>query len=611
MKSFTVKKLNLILLVFFIWGCSKNQLGDSMDEVETGRVGLNVRVDGIIEDFGNYTYANVPVHKQDNSNFNSEILNFNDFDAITSVENLAIKPNHLSFKNGNHKLASSLPMAQNVYYYLVLYENQNNSPGSFVSKSLMQVGVAKTIYVQTGVSYYWVAYSYNSIENNLPTVTSDNSIIDLGIGKDVLYAKGVTPVIQPDVATYLPIVFNHKMARVGIEINTRGLFADIESAEIELGGDYFMSGNLNIKTDIITPSTSGYGDGVKVNSFSNVPNESSQDRKVAFFYTASTSAISNLTVKLNNLNIKLDAEAVALGNSNREFTYTTSPPTFVANSFAPLSNSTKVFKIDLVESPIVVTSKAKALLGVVSLGEFDVTTRWARSNVYKHTNNSYRFQHINTLSDKRSSYFSWGSVDPINYGIGYNISNPCGEVYPKGVWRMATSTDFQILLGGEITGSLLGLVYVDLPVVGSLLNALGLVNKVEFPGIAQTRTNKYIEYANSSIPNVFYKVQPHALIDDVEINNKLRFNFNGYFANIGLVEDLVTLNLGSTYGLNTRVWTSSAAASLPLLGTAVGAMQFQGTNSNSQLVAALLNVTALGINVAKTDLQNIRCVRAN
>lgn len=594
--------------IFFLTNCAKINSVEDIDTEEIG-IGLTVNVSGIMDEFELTAFNQKSVFsaKENESNI-SELITFGDFDAITSVGDLKPSPLSKVLKKDKDKVSLSSPISQGVKFYLVLFEDNNGSRGAFRSADLLTAGEKKTIPVAVGKKYHWVAYSYNSKTDDLPQASASQLSISMGKNRDFLYAKGVTSVISATEPSFLSIIFNHMLTRVGIEINTRGMFADIKSAEVELGNTTLKVADFNLINENITASSTDYGAGVKIDQFEYVPNDIRNDVKVGFLYIPPTTTnLNNFQVQLNKLEIELDNEAKALNNPTRLFNYpsATSAPKFTTNLTNLGKGKSKIFKIDLVESPLTVSTTGYHYLLVLPVGYFTHEVKWARSNLYyKPEDDSYRFQHINTPSNNRNSYFSWGSAKPMEYGKN---SDPCALVYPQGVWKRPSAADFYATIGGTVTDvNLLNLLKVNLNLIG--INLAGLY----FPTPAsRNKGSNYIEYTPNSGNSSFYN---SSLGPD--INNKIRFNFNGMYANVGLVENLIELSLGD-FGNIARIWTGTA--NVGLLGlTGVGAVGYTGLKnpvlgSDEYMDASvlnLLNIDALGINVAKTDLYNIRCVRA-
>lgn len=609
MKNIFILSISLVCL-FTISSCKKENKTQIKKDDEL--IGLTVSLGGVYDLLVDDKLSTVANSKGENTLISDyEITSYADFDAIITQETLrANNLNNRPFSRiDKNKIAVTSPMQRDVRYFLLLYQNNNGSPGEFVRGELLKAGESKTLYVEAGKSYYWIAYSYNSTEDNLPQITSAtaSTTIPMGQNIDFLYAKGVSPTVNPNNPTYLTIVFDHMLARIGVELNTKGMFADINSAEIELVDNYLETQDFNILTgQVVAGTTTSYGKNQKATQFENLPSLSDNDRKIAYFYTSRTSKIPNFKFRLNKLEIKLDAEASALGNSNRVFTYSSNQPEFSSSNITPVIRSTKVLKIDLVESPIAVTTGAeyRLVLGLIGIPMPDITVKWARANLYYHpSDQSYRFQHANVPTTNRNSYFPYGSASPTSYS---KDQDPCKLVYPENLWRTASSQDYYALIGGTVNDvNLLNILKVN-------LNLLGLsIASIKFDGIGSSNKNKtatFFEYKSPQSANPFYYIDNTT--NGKDMNNKIRFNFNGYYLNVGLVQNIIDLNLGDVNN-EARLWTNSS--NLGLAGIVnTGAIGYTATKDLDKADISLLNlldIDLLGLQVIRSNLYNVRCVR--
>lgn len=480
-----------------------------------------------------------------------KMLNFNAFDAVVSMEQTAPKSSGVSIGNGakvgkaGALAAEAVPSG--VTYLLLVYTQD----GDFVDSELLTSGTPGEIVVPKGNDYNWYAVSYNSADDS-PSVDPENAVLNLPGDKDVLYASGQFSIDANanDDNIALGIVFEHVFARVAIELNTMGMFADMVSATVEVSGNDSKTGTL----DLLTGAVSGLTNSTQTLDFSSFADVEPpyKDRKVAYFYTAAEDQLDDLTVTLKGLELAID------DGSTRSFSNLATSPSVFTFDITPQRGSTYTIRVDLVESPL----------------SFD-GVQWARQNLYyTGGHNPYRFHHTYAHTNDRNSYFSFKALTPDNFGVN---SDPCAEVYPAGTWRQASSEDFQTL-----TGNFLG--------IGGENASEGTENGMG-----------YFEYDVTTGTEAPYP------------SNNLRFNFNGSGVALGLVNGLIELDLGNTYGSTVRLWTGSTGVNvLGLIG--LGAIHY-GTsglltgNQNDELGAALLNVSAIGIDVLETEFMNVRCVR--
>jgi hypothetical protein len=472
-----------------------------------------------------------------------KIQAFKDFDAQTTLERntLGKKISISSTGKGTSNGLMAAAVAVDVKYLLVLYK----ADGTFVSSTVMSSGTATNVKVQTSTAYNWYAVSYNSAVD-VPDLGANSLALKLPGGKDVLYAKGSINIPEAGAGknTSLGILFKHSLARVAVELNTMGMFADMVTAGVTVSGVNLKTATLDLKTGALTDPVA-YTQPIDYSSFTNTDPQYA-DSKIAYLYTVdNTAAVLNVTI--NALSIKLD------DGSTRPFSALATTPARFTFSLTPQLGASYTARANLLESPV-------TLDGV----------RWSRANLYYTAgHNPYRFNHKNTHTNARNTYFSYGAVTPDNYGRN---SDPCALVYPAGVWRQASIDDYNTIVGG--------------------LFGVGRESANYGSG-----TLGYVEFQNTTGTAGPYP------------SKNLRFNFNGESVSVNVVNNLLEIGLGSTYGVNGAYWTSSPAVGLPPL-LSLGAYHFQASNNSFNTNTALLNIGLLGsVEVAQTGFRNVRCVR--
>lgn len=540
------------------------------------------------------------------------------FDAFIGVDNNVESENSIALAKKGIKSSSigsrAEAMPQNATYKLFLYKK--------VGANLVAAGAQQfttnapgTLAVEKGQEYEWYALSYNNTDD-ISSVTPDGTdLIQLDGNKDALYTKGtfIVPNTPGDVAVPLNITFDHKFARIAIELNTMGMFGPIQTGTnlttVAVTGLDPQKAKINIKTGELSAlssanvSLNNIADYVDANGFG--------DKRVAYVYTASTAA-HNVTVNVNNLTVKLD------NNANRTFTGTR-PFNF---TFTPGPNKNLRVLVAAMESPLV--------HGGVS---------WARSNLYYNgpdnptpatmTHNPYRFFHTNPQTPNdvnnastKASFFAFKAHLPRTFASNdvNSQKDPCALVYPAGRWKTPSETDLGSLTN---TSGLLG------NVLGSLTSGLGLSATPDASFVA----GQYIEYDNfrkdifgNPTSTQLTTGQNAAYGANTSATNTLRFPYNGTMVNLAAVNSLITLNLGSTHGSNAAFWSSQNISNTTLGGVLggvidLGAWSWSGRNAKILLgllgesaftakSAGVLNIGLLGaVNVIQSPFMNVRCVR--
>ena len=473
----------------------------------------------------------------------NKMVNTKGFDALLEVERNAIPASKVvmigskASSAGTGQRAAAVPAG--VKYRLFLYK----SDGSFYSSTLLTSGQAVKIPVDVSTKYTYYALSYNNKED-VPDISDRNTpSLALPGNRDVLYATGTVDVPAAiGENTALGITFNHSLARVGVEINTMGMFADMENLGVTVSGLTAKTATINLKTGALSNPVT-YEPALDFASFGNVE-EPYADAKIAYIYTAEVGT-SNVVVTLNKLQLKID------DGTSRSFDQLLSatPSTFTFNSVPRQLGASFTARVNMIESPL-------------TLGN----VRWARQNLYYvNGHNPYRFQHTYAHTNARNTYFSFRGLVPESFGTN---SDPCAQVYPSGTWRQPTVSEISVLANAAATyGDANGLGYFEYTAAGTA---------APYPG------------------------------------NNLRLNMNGRGNTVSVVENLVKIDLGSTYGTAANYWSSSALLDVgPLL--VAGARSFDGTRVGNNNVLALgenvLNIGLLSIGVLESDFRNVRCVR--
>ncbi len=555
----------LWLLVYSMSSCSNKK-----DEIQPADLtALSITIAGIEEEELDLSFSalsastgkpnvNIPPENQEKS---LQVQSFKDFDVITSVENGAYKRHqgqgHLRNLKKNvrpesssiHALnAQAVRLADSIRYVILLY----GPDGLLYTSETATSGRAISVDVIRGDTYRWIAYSYNESANNLPEVTDPaNPIIPTGQNKDLLYASGDIT-ISDEGNTPLPITFQHSMTRVAVELNTMGMFADLNAASVTIGGTNFRSGTIDLRTGRVTPTGPAFGISGAQTTFQRPPNYTFGDRNLLYFYTADSSAIASLPVTLNSLSINLDVP-----NTTRSFT---APQTF--NFQIPISQMgrSKTARLDLIESPLTVAG-----------------TRWARSNIYyQEGHNPYRFRHLNPASTARNTFWPWRALTPT---AAVGSGDPCRQVYPANVWRTPTPAELNSLNSGAATRTF----------------QTGNVQYAASGTASPYPTNNLIIRYNGQTPSV-------TLLGVVNLEFALQEEtFNAY-----LWSDDPTISL---IGLVEVGLTHYRAGRRPFLGGLGGLLQLYEPSPTSTIESTLINVSALGLGAIHSGYRNVRCVR--
>lgn len=556
------------------------------------------------------------------------VYEFADVDMAVSVgNNLPVKTINIATGGRRNGLAADVStqaveaIEAGVKYAVYIYEGSN-----FVSSALLEAGTAGTIEgLNPEGSYTWVALSYSDLED-APAETPSGENVDLPQNKDVLYASGAINLAESNT---IDITFDHVYSRVGIELNTIGVFGEITGTPaVSVSGLSLAAGSLNLLDGTLTASSETFEPTLTYADFVNV-DEAYDDAMIAYVYTAPV-AQQNFQLKIKDLIISHVDNLNA--TISRTFFATETPFNL---SVTPEAGKSHHLLFNVVESPLTTYLGRKNFLGQM---QNQVTVKWARSNLYyrgEGSNRNYAFYANNDQKRRADGYFAFEGLEPMSLGSSVEGGDPCTLVYPAGLWKTPTVTEVNSITTssgvlGNVLGGILDAVASN-PTQGTENNPLGMT---------------YVEY---DITAGGPASGENAFGDETSNSNNLRIFKNGQITNasvltaigdngllgLGLSDlsiDLVNVNilgtnisvLGDSYGSSGGLWTSSRLLSGPLLnllGTSVGSQGYHvyqsaaligGPFVKATTTAELLgNVDALGIDIANVSLKNVRCVRAN
>ncbi|MDH5828796.1 hypothetical protein [Sphingobacterium faecium] len=579
-----------------------------------------------------------------------KVQSFSDVDVVSSIDNniplkgiRGISDNISQSSNSSAQAAASSKglraavLAPGVTYRLYLFSADGSQ---LVSSSQFSVDqpTPGTIAVTPGQTYKWYALSYNDA-TAIDDISISNTSINLPENKDILYTSGdITIPSTPGADVALAITFKHQFSRIAIELNSMGVFGNMNSGNVSVSGLALKTGAIDVKTGAITPKSTTFTPTINWASFTNV-DAAYSDAKIAYVYTAGTDALSNIEVSAANLAIT-HSDGV-----NRTFGSTAAIK--VPFNLTPVLGQSHRLLANIVESPLTATGS---------------TVKWARSNLYHVAgHNPYRFFAENKLRSEGYSYFAFGSVIPGKFATTTTQGDPCALVYPAGLWKqpvkasftgmvtkdleLTTLTDQLGPIGDAVTlTGLGGLLNIITNLTGDLLN-LGILNEAAPNSVLGPDPYTYGQYtlanSNSGAPATG---QSNAFGDANNASNRLRFYYNGQISkvnvlqavgngdgllNVGLNDisaDLVGVNLLNlniplldSYGKATALWTNEQGSNVLGLVSA-GTWGYLGNSSRTGLTSRvhmanntgeLLNgVSALGIDVLSTSFKNVRCIRA-
>ncbi|WP_313154586.1 hypothetical protein [Sphingobacterium multivorum] len=554
----------------------KNQNGQ---EVPSDQSQLVVRIAGISD--GESTVKKASISTGKSSSNSIELVQSNGFDAIVAVDNNVPSNDASAFSQAALRASSGLkaatPLGSTTTYRLYLYKN-NGGTYTFTKSVQFTPGTEAPIQVPNG-SYKWVALSYNNTDA-IPDGDASNNLI-LPENKDVLYAtSGATDITINSNTAPLNITFNRLYARIAIEVNTLGMFAPINSATIAVTGQSAKAATINLATGALTVAPSGGTPALTEVNFTNLDGNAA--RKIAYYYTADETA-QNLSVSVTNLKIQLD------NSTERSFGATALTQN---KAITPVRGKNHRFLVGITESALTFGSGAGL-------------AQWSRSNLYYKPGDAtpYRFYHTNPQTNDPNSYFSFGAHLPRVLASANAAVDACALVYPAGLWKTPTAAQLGNVISPASLGGLLGdlgltnVAGIDVLVAAQDLLAARVPNS--------TAATTYSEFTPTAGNNAAYGAATSSV-------NRLRFNYNGYMNTLGAINNLITLNLGNTYGSYNAFWTSENLIGSPVinLGVKYQLGHTTGGNYKAYRTTSILSAGLLGaVSVINSPLMNIRCVR--
>ncbi|MCL8000840.1 hypothetical protein M8994_21860, partial [Brucella sp. 21LCYQ03] len=132
-------------------------------------------------------------------------------------------------------------MQQGVKFWIALY---NTTTKRYEHSVQGTSGTPLSLAIVRGQDYEWWAYSYNSTES-IPEVNPENPIIETTTDKPLLYAKGKINFSNSG-DNRLAILFINQLKQIRIDVDTRGLFGDIETANVSFLDDYIKTAEFNL-----------------------------------------------------------------------------------------------------------------------------------------------------------------------------------------------------------------------------------------------------------------------------------------------------------------------------------------------------------------------------
>ncbi|MCL7986350.1 hypothetical protein M8998_00185 [Sphingobacterium sp. lm-10] len=232
-----------VLSISFITSCAKDKKIDRHTESNI----VTVLVGGITNpEFNSQISARAAVASPESANHQNVPFHSNIENAKMSME-LECLDRSQNFHDSElvntatYSRSATSPMQQGVKFWIALY---NTTTKRYEHSVQGTSGTPLSLAIVRGQDYEWWAYSYNSTES-IPEVNPENPIIETTTDKPLLYAKGKINFSNSG-DNRLAILFINQLKQIRIDVDTRGLFGDIETANVSFLDDYIKTAEFNL-----------------------------------------------------------------------------------------------------------------------------------------------------------------------------------------------------------------------------------------------------------------------------------------------------------------------------------------------------------------------------
>lgn len=294
----------ILISIFCFTGCSK--IVDQVGPAE--KVGLTFNIGGIYDDSSNGSLLasaggnNLFLEGGDQAQVNNvSKKNGNIVVDMITEEGRIIEPFNSNDGGENKKVAATFSnMSNGIHYRVLIYTETNNT---FVASVEGIVGTPLRVTVPSGQSYKWYAYSFNSTAQ-IPDPTSapnspSNPSITTPYTTTLLYTSNTTGTINAN-GTPISITFKHQLTQLNVELDARGMFADVTTLNANFESDYVKVSSFNL----LTGQKEGQLTSVSIPQLVFTSKDEGSDRvKVAKYYTANSS-LTEYSIRVTALTVR-------------------------------------------------------------------------------------------------------------------------------------------------------------------------------------------------------------------------------------------------------------------------------------------------------------------
>ncbi|OPC66438.1 hypothetical protein BAY13_17020 [Elizabethkingia bruuniana] len=413
---------SILLIIILLHSCSERDNFHSGSN--SGKTAITFNVKGVTD------YENIPITHKINSSIARPFLSRQkDVDIQSYMGSLfAQRINNKVSTHNNPDInlqANTTPLETGIVYHIEIYDETDTNHTNALARLDAKVGEPLTIQLDAGKKYNWYAYSTN--ETTIASVSEGVVSKENLKNKDLLWANG--NMLAQYGENSLMISFARETARVNVEINSRGMSGIMpnntanrlliapDNSLLKYGDFNIFSATYSNKSEYtmqdITP-VSTYGNAVKS-------------------YTLYTAEVET-TAAAGEISLSMNDTDIVKSDSNPNATIITIPSrnvTFQNLPFTPNKGNQYNLTVNLIETGITV--------GGVT---------WARSNLIWINDGSIVYK---TSADPFNGYYNIDSNAIYDFfyfstALGVPDQDYCARLYPEGIWRIPTSTDFNRLI---------------------------------------------------------------------------------------------------------------------------------------------------------------------
>ena len=244
------------------------------------------------------TNSNQQILKLDNAKVGEFSIEVNSVaKSINATQNVVGGKNRAakSMENNTGR-AGSVSMESGVKYQIIL---RNKATGVFEKATTAVAGTNTDISVKLGQEYDWYAISYNNTDD-IAQPNLANPVVESKTDQPFLFASG-SVTVSSEGSTPIAITFDHQLAQILVEVDSRGVYGDIANLAGSFSENYVKTGTFDLVEGTFVGELSAVDVGDIAFEYADASNKK---QKRARYYTADTE-LSSYTVQFSAMDIQL------------------------------------------------------------------------------------------------------------------------------------------------------------------------------------------------------------------------------------------------------------------------------------------------------------------